>query len=72
MAYLSYHPSWVLEVYPSCGLSTISSRSSALVAVGRSMGGICPGQSAARTVRCGASAMQGQGGGALTLSVVVH
>ena len=81
MAYLAYHPSWVLEVYPSCGLSTISSRSSALVAVGRSMGGICLDQSAARigydplqptSALCGDSAVQGQGGGAQMWSGAVH
>ena len=46
---LPYHPSWVLEVYPSCGLSTPSSCCWALVVVGRSMGGIYPDQSAERT-----------------------
>ena len=53
----------------------------ALFAIGRSMGGIYPGQSAARTgcdhwLRLsaihGGSAVQGQGGGALTWSVVAH
>ena len=41
---LPYHPSWVLEVQPPCGLSTPSSCNWALVAIGRSMGGIYKGQ----------------------------
>ena len=65
----------------SCRLSTLSSCSWDLVAVGRSMGGIYPGQSAARTgcdhwpptsTICGGSAVQGQGGGAPKWSVAVH
>ena len=77
---LPYHPNWVLEVCPACGLST-PSYSWALVVVGRTMGGIYPGQSAARTgcdhwppnsALHGGSAVQGQGGAAPVWSVAVH
>ena len=67
---LPYHPSWVLEACPSCGLSTPTSCSWALIAVSRSMGVIYPGQLAARigsdhwpptSSLHGGSAVQGQG-----------
>ena len=77
---LPYYPNWVLTVYPLCGLSTPSSSSWALIAVGQSVGDICLSQSAVRTgcdhwpptsALCGWSVVQRQGGGALTWSVAV-
>ena len=77
---LPYHPGWVLEVCPLCGLNKPPSCSFVLVAFGRSMGGIYPGLSVARTGRdhlppasalYGGSSVQGQGDDALTLSVPV-
>ena len=76
MAQPPLSPSWVLEASPLCGLSTPSSCSSALVAVGGSMGVIYPVQSAARgpstSTLCEGSAEQGQGGQAPVWSVAVH
>ena len=78
---LPYHPNWVLEMCPLCGLSTSSCCTWVLVAVDKSMGGTYPGQSVARTgcdhwpwtsTLHGGSAVQGQDGGAPMWLIIVH
>ena len=75
-----YHPSWALKVYSSCELSKPSCCSWAMIAIGRSMGRIYPGQSASRTgdhwsssfALCGGSALQGQCSGVPMWSLALH